>query len=102
MICDAVLIKREYGLDAVGNQVSTAARTEATVEVKSIGYREFYAAAQAGHRCDIQISLFWMDYDGQEEVELLNKTYAVVRTYTDFEQERVELYLEEKAGVTNA
>ena len=39
------------------------------------------------------------DYDGEEEVEYQGKRFRVYRSYLNQEEERVELYLEERVGI---
>ena len=50
---------------------------------KSVGYSEFYKAAQAGYEAALKFDVCAAEYDGQKLIEYEGKRYKVLRTYYD-------------------
>lgn len=50
---------------------------------KSVGYSEFYKAAQAGYAVELKFDVHTEEYTGQTLAEFEGKRYKVLRTYVD-------------------
>ena len=63
---------------------------------KSVGYSEFYKAAQAGYSAEAKFDIYAAEYAGQEIAEYpvgSGKRYRVLRGYTSKNGEHIELTL---------
>lgn len=90
------LIKEEITYDAIGQPISTETRRGVPCSVASITRNEWAAAGQLGVNPQIKIVMPFMNYDGEQVVELEGARYSVYRTYTA--GDRMEVYLEKKIG----
>ena len=61
--------------------------------VKSVGYSEFWKAANAGYQAELKADVYTWEYDGQRVVEIDGKRYKVLRTYVIGHGEKTELTL---------
>ncbi|WP_052152879.1 phage head closure protein [Dehalobacter sp. UNSWDHB] len=59
----------------------------------SVGYSEFYKAAQAGYTAELKFDVYTQEYEGQEIAEYEGKRYRVLRTYVSKNGEFTELTL---------
>ena len=84
----AKLIKETYEQDAIGQPVPTETETEIYVEILSVARSEWAAASRDGLN------------SGERIVTLDGVRYGVYRTYAPPDSDIIEIYLEEKAGVT--
>lgn len=62
---------------------------------KSVGYSEFYKAAQAGHAATMKFEVYTEEYSGQTLAEYAGKRYFILRTYETGNGELTELTLSE-------
>ena len=69
------------------------AKTVVFANKKSVGYSEFYKAAQVGYTTDLKFDVFTEEYEGQEYAEYGGKRYKVLRTYTPEGGDTTELTL---------
>lgn len=76
-------------------------RTEIFGEARSVTRSEWYEAGREGMRPAVLFVTSWVNYNGQQEAELRGVRYRIYRTYRVRDTDLVELYLEEKAGVTH-
>ncbi len=69
--------------------------TKTTVfgNVKSVGYSEFWKAANAGVQTELKADVYTEEYGGQRVVEIGGKRYKVLRTFTSKNGEITELTL---------
>ena len=87
------LITLEVNRNAEGiDAESETARADVYAQISSVGYREFYAAAQAGIMPEITATIFDADYDRQRVAMVDGIRYRIVRTYR--RGDKVELTLE--------
>lgn len=85
--------------DALGQQIEgTPVETVILCAEKSIGYREFYAAAAEGIRPEIAVVIHRYEYSGQRVVKYKSILYKVLRTFATSTEE-MELTLGEAQGV---
>lgn len=68
------------------------------VNVKSVGYREFYEAHSTGFKPDIVIEMNVFSYTGQKYVKYNDTEYRVIRTYQKG-TDKIELILERGVNV---
>lgn len=70
-------------------------------ELSSITRQEFLAAGSLGLKPSLEAIIYSFEYSDEKIVEVNGKRYSVYRTYNRAEDDRVELYLEEKEGTTD-
>ena len=98
----AYLVELVHEQDTFGQwKDSGEIKREIYVTVQSAGRTEFFQAAQTGNRCDYVFVTSPLDYDGEKVLEWRGRRYDIYRTYYDPALAQVELYAEERAGVTN-
>lgn len=68
--------------------------------VKSVGYSEFWKAANAGVQTELKADVYTEEYSGQRVVEISGKRYKVLRTFTRKNGEITELTLSDLSEVT--
>jgi hypothetical protein len=52
-------------------------------DAKSVGFKEFYAAQQAGYTAELKLDIFKAEYSGQQIVAIGDARFKVLRTYCD-------------------
>lgn len=67
--------------------------------VKSVGYSEFWKAANAGVQTELKADIYTEEYEGQRVVEINGKRYKVLRTYMSKNGEITELTLTDLSEV---
>ncbi len=72
--------------------------TEVMAEINPVGRDEFAAAGQLGHKATFQASVWGFEYNGQPEISINGKRYAVYRTYGPKSNGKTELYVAERVG----
>lgn len=87
--------------DAVGNPVAQEVPREIYVRVHSIGAREFAEGGQDGLKREYRFDTFYLDYEGENEIEYDGVRYSIYRDYLVPGTERVELYTNRKVGSTD-
>ena len=92
------LVKEHAGeVDEYGNDSPTYTYREVFAEVRSIGMREFYNAAQTDYKPECTAVLAdYRDYNGEAIVMMADVPYHVIRTYREGKQ--LELTLERRIG----
>jgi SPP1 family predicted phage head-tail adaptor len=94
----AYLISKTIVEDEIGNQIEQEEEKEVFCTVESITQSEYFQASQSGLKPQIKLTMSEFDYSGEAEVEYNTKRYAIYRTFLR-NDEHIELYLTEKAGV---
>ena len=92
------LISIEIIYDEIGQPKEQEVSREVFCTVESVSQNEFYQASQAGMKPQFKITVSEFDYEGETKAEFRGKRYAIYRTYL-CNDERIELYLQTKAGV---
>jgi hypothetical protein len=72
--------------------------TEVIASINPVGRDEFAAAGQLGYKATSQLEVWDFEYDGQTEVYIDGKRYAVYRTYGPKSNGKTELYIAERVG----
>lgn len=67
--------------------------------VKSVGYSEFWKAANTGVQAELKADVYTEEYEGQRAVEIGGKRYKVLRTYMSKNGEITELTLTDLSEV---
>lgn len=75
------LISMQYRGDEIGNQMPVESRNDVLCTVRSIGYREFYAAAGTEYKPEIIFHVNKWDYENQTVVEYNGERYKVIRSF---------------------
>lgn len=83
--------------DDYGNQIPKEDKTTVMASTKPIAMGEFYAAAQAGIRPEVELIIHTFEYNGELAVDYRGVRYSVVRTYQRNDDE-LEIYLERKVS----
>lgn len=68
--------------DANGYPVESPSTRTVYADIRSVGYREFYAAQADVNRPEIIFLINPDEYDGQTKVAYGGKNYRVIRPYT--------------------
>ena len=98
----AYLVEPVQEQDAMGQWKDTGeSKKEIYVTVQSAGRAEFFQAAQTGNRCDYVFFTSPLDYDGEKILEWNGCRYDIYRTYYDPKLDQMELYAEERTGITD-
>lgn len=94
------LIESEVHENENGEQIETDGRsTEVWAHSESIRRAEWYEAGRNGMNPSLVITTPRSNYSGEHTAIWQGKRYEIYRTYYSVDDENVELYLEEKAGV---
>lgn len=85
------------------NQVIGTGTTKSTVyaDLSSVSRQEFLAAGTLGLKPSLVATVYAFEYSGQSIVKIDGRFYSVYRTYNHVEDDKIELYLEEKEGDKN-
>ena len=73
-------------------------RTQVYAEIFPTGRDEFKAAGQEGFKAAFKVEIWAFEYDGQTEIELDGKRFAIYRTYGPKPSGKIELYAAERVG----
>lgn len=100
------LIGVAYSEDEIGQLVPMETERAVWASVQSVSRAEWAQAGQAGLNPEFVLTMPRVNYNGQKIVELRKDCgqpvrYGVYRTYFSSDSDDIELYLEQKAGVTN-
>ncbi len=100
------LIGVVYSEDEIGQLVPTETEQAVWASIQSVTRAEWAQAGQAGLNPELVLTMPRANYSGQNIVELRKDCgqpvrYGVYRTYFSGDSDDIELYLEQKAGVTN-
>ena len=93
------LISSVIAPDDIGNQIEQETSREVFCTVESISQSEYFRASQSGMNPQVKVTMIEYDYSGEITVEYNSKKYSVYRTFLR-NDERIELYLTQKTGVT--
>lgn len=93
------LIKVKEILDEIGQEVE---REEIKIQcpiirVLPIYEREYYEAHEHGLKPTLKLLISSLNYNNEEELEYMNKTYTIIRTIIK-NYDEIELVCEEKIG----
>lgn len=92
------LIAQQRTGGGIGQQKPTETAREVFCQVASVSREELADAGQRGLQARRKVIVFAPDYAGEEIAELEGARYGIYRAYLAA-GERLELYLERKAGV---
>lgn len=94
------LINETYKQDEIGQLIPSESETEIYVEILSVTRSEWAAASRDGLNPAIMLRTQRVNYSGEQIVEFEGSRYGVYRTYAPPDSDLIEIYLEEKVGVT--
>lgn len=92
------LISKTFTADAIGQMVPTETEVQVYCQLNSVTQQEWYEAGRAGLKAEYRATVNREEYGGQEMCKLNNVRYGIYRTYVT-KGDKIELYLERKAGV---
>ena len=100
---ELTLIARKTPTDAVNENgfpvEPEEERKTVFATVKSVGYSEFWKAANAGYQAELKADVYTWEYDGQRLVEIEGRRFKVLRTYVIGHGEKTELTLTDLSEV---
>ena len=88
----------EIKLVSVGETSDDDVITSVYATVDPVGRDEFNAAGQMGLKAEYKFTIWAAEYDGQDEVEYNGKRLSIYRTYGARRDDKMELYVAERAG----
>ena len=94
------LLKKTYTTDDMGQKLYTTESKTVYATITSISREEWVSYSQTGRQGLVPAyvaTVFFGDYEGENECIYDGQTYGIYRTY-ERDDEQVELYLEKKAG----
>lgn len=94
------LLTKTYTTDSMGQRTYTTIEKEVFATLSSISRAEWTSYSQSGRQGLVPAyvaSVFFGDYNGENECVYEGQIYGIYRTYQR-DDEQVELYLEKKAG----
>ena len=94
------LLKKTYTTDDMGQKLYTTESKTVYATITSISRAEWVSYSQTGRQGLVPAyvaTVFFGDYEGENECIYDGQTYGIYRTY-ERDDEQVELYLEKKAG----
>lgn len=85
------------------NQTITTNTTTSTVyaEMGSVTRQEFLAAGTLGLKPSMVATIYSFEYNNEPIVKVGSCYYSVYRTFNRIQDDKIELYLEEKEGTKN-
>ena len=84
--------------DEYGNENRVLEKRPVFVQTRSVGQREYYAAATTDFKPELTLVLAdYYDYNDEQIVEYSGRLYSIIRTYIN--RNRLEIVLERRAGV---
>lgn len=94
MVKNLTLVTEKYIQDDIGNEISSKTEKTLAAEVQSITRSEFFAAGKEGYQPELVAVVHYADYDGEPICLIDGSCYQVYRSYTNYETEMTELYLQ--------
>lgn len=77
-------------------------RTTVFCNVKSVGFSEFYKAAQAGYEAELKCDVYAEEYHKERLAEYEGRRFKILRTYRDPKKpDEIELTLSDITEVPN-
>ena len=97
------LIKRgDSAVDEYGNPYCPETRRDVFAEKKSVRQSEYFQAFAVGFKPEVVLEIYDFDYENEEFCELDGERFTIYRSYPIKNTDRVEIYLTEIVGDTNA
>ena len=82
--------------NSIGVQKEEVEETEIPlIRVEDVYANEFYEANEKGYKPSLRLIISILNYDGQEELKYMNKTYSIIRTQ-EVEVDELALICERK------
>lgn len=84
---------------ALNQKVQTGVTTTTVyAEISSITRQEFLAAGTLGLKPSFSATIYSFEYNGEPIVKVGSSYYSVYRTFNRIQDDKIELYLEQKEG----
>ena len=98
---EIIVLETKTDQDDIGNTIITETIKHPVIcKVQSVDRQEFFKAGQVGMNPKYRFDTDKVNYNGEELVKYKDKVYGIYRTYERTDSDTIELYAEEKAGVT--
>lgn len=91
------LIRRSSSADSLGDVTFVESSREVYAKVTSSSQREWFEAYRDDIKSVFKLIIYSFEYHDEQIVEMDGKRYSVYRTY-EKSRDKIELYLEQKAG----
>lgn len=103
MDSEIYLIKAAYAPNEIGVMVAAEGTPRRCLcDIRDVYRSEWAAAGQLGHQPQLVAVLPFVDYEGEQTALYHGRRYSVYRTHEINDGWDIELYLEERTGVTHA
>ena len=93
------LVSFSYETDAIGQKIKIETERDVFADIRSVTRSEWSAAAEQGLKAELVAVMFAPDYHGEQIAIVSGVRYGVYRTFSNANNETIELYLEKKVGV---
>ena len=100
MEIDVILVKENFTQNEIGDFISQEEERGILAKTTSINRAEWRAAGEQGLLPSMVIITPAVNYEGEEIAIVFGKRFGIYRTFCRINSDDIELYLEEKAGVT--
>lgn len=87
--------------DAIGQTVESEIRSKHYGYLNSVTSDEWFAANKQSINSKYRVSVHDYEYNGETAAEIDGTKYGIYRTFLNHQNGMIELYLEEKVGVTD-
>lgn len=76
-----ILLSTTIVQDSIGNEIEqTQKRQIPLIKVEDVYSKEFYEANQQGFKPSLRLRISALNYNNEEELIYMNKTYSIIRT----------------------
>jgi hypothetical protein len=91
------LITETWTRDAYGINQKTETERKVYADIRSVGMSEWFEGGRNGLNPELQMTMFFGDYQGEKIVKYNGIRYTVYRTYFA-RNDTIELYVERREG----
>ena len=78
---DCTLLSTIITQDSIGNEIETVKKsTIPIIKVEDVYANEFYEANQQGFKPSLRLKISALNYNDEEELIYMGKTYSIIRT----------------------
>lgn len=95
------LISETFSKNEYGEEIATKTSRQIFATLQSVGRSEWFKAAQNDLQSSFVVITPAVNYDAEKIVEIDGEEYAVYRTFLQNDSDLIEIYCEQKAGVSN-
>ena len=95
------LISTTNTTDTIGQTIESEVKSKHYGSENSVTSDEWFAANEQKIKSKYRVSIHEFEYNGETIAEIEGVRYGIYRTFSNHQTGMIELYLEEKVGVTD-